>query len=344
MLIYKERREYKTKIRRNYSVNKLKLDIIELPITCVIVINDVEAKIRKLPAFTEKILLCMQGKLNVLSGMGEIILSIIQKDIKKLWGKAASRCSICEKILINDENGEDALIGEMAHIIARKTEGPRGKEKMEGLESIDSYKNLILLCPTHHRMIDNEANLKEYTVKELLEIKKRHEQKMLSLNTDFEDEEHFLNEKKLMDIFIEFQEDYEVTYTFEEFKSTLEEFLNDLIKGDQKFLFKVILNLINSNQFGFEKLIRRNEDYLNSLVIFENESYFKWRDNMNAYIEDNEGTVINFNSDILFKIMNENECYWSLLKKGEVIKDLIIYYGEKNYKSFRRKLECFIEF
>ena len=41
-------------------------------------------------------------------------------------------------------------IGEMAHIIARSPEGPRGKADA----GTDIYGNLILLCPTCHTMID----------------------------------------------------------------------------------------------------------------------------------------------------------------------------------------------
>lgn len=38
----------------------------------------------------------------------------------------------------------------MAHVIAQSPKGPRGN----GIGGDDSYDNLILLCPTHHREID----------------------------------------------------------------------------------------------------------------------------------------------------------------------------------------------
>jgi len=74
-------------------------------------------------------------------------------DIKKLWGLAAGRCSrpdcAQECIRFLDSN-DPTIIGEMAHIIAKKPGGPRGQAG--GGE--DTYENLILLCPTHHTEID----------------------------------------------------------------------------------------------------------------------------------------------------------------------------------------------
>jgi hypothetical protein len=79
-------------------------------------------------------------------------MSIDQKDIKILWGRAAGMCS--EPSCNNDltalvENGSYS-IGEMAHIIGSKPKAARGTLK----GGSDTYENLILLCPTHHRHID----------------------------------------------------------------------------------------------------------------------------------------------------------------------------------------------
>ncbi|WP_271183643.1 HNH endonuclease, partial [Novosphingobium resinovorum] len=52
------------------------------------------------------------------------------------------------------EDGESYLTGEMAHIVARQAEGPRG----DGVGGDNSYENLILLCPTCHTRIDKAPN------------------------------------------------------------------------------------------------------------------------------------------------------------------------------------------
>ena len=64
------------------------------------------------------------------------------------------------------------MIGEQARIISSKPNGPRRNIPIAQSE-IDSYKNLILLCPTHHAEIDKDTN--SWTVEKLKEI---HEEKV----------------------------------------------------------------------------------------------------------------------------------------------------------------------
>ena len=79
-------------------------------------------------------------------------MSIAEQDVKKLWGLAAGRCSKpgCETDCIKFFASDPTIIGEMAHVIARQPKGRRGIPS----GGSNSYENLILLCPTHHREID----------------------------------------------------------------------------------------------------------------------------------------------------------------------------------------------
>ncbi|HVW24144.1 MAG TPA: hypothetical protein VHC69_02170 [Polyangiaceae bacterium] len=80
-------------------------------------------------------------------------MAISEKDIKRLWGLAAGKCSepSCTTDCIQFvETDDPLLIGEMAHVIAKEAKGPRGRKG--GGE--DTYENLVLLCPTHHRVVD----------------------------------------------------------------------------------------------------------------------------------------------------------------------------------------------
>jgi hypothetical protein len=61
----------------------------------------------------------------------------------------------------------------MAHVIARKPDGPRGQA--DGGE--DTYENLILLCPTHHTEID-KAPEGIFTVEQIYEWKQAHEERV----------------------------------------------------------------------------------------------------------------------------------------------------------------------
>lgn len=93
-----------------------------------------------------------------------------EKDVKMLWGRSGNRCAIC-KIELTPV-GSKSLLGEMAHIIADKPKGPRGESHLTP-EQRDEYDNLILLCPTHHTLIDK--NEEEWTVEKLKFIKLEHE-------------------------------------------------------------------------------------------------------------------------------------------------------------------------
>ncbi|WP_152631263.1 hypothetical protein [Agreia bicolorata] len=66
-------------------------------------------------------------------------------------------------------------MGEEAHIRSQRPDGPRHDANYAN--DIDGYENLVLLCPTHHTVIDKD-NGSAWTMAELLEIKTRHEQRI----------------------------------------------------------------------------------------------------------------------------------------------------------------------
>lgn len=94
-----------------------------------------------------------------------------ENEIKLLWGRSGNRCSICKLELTPD--GEPNTIGEMAHIVARSVDGPRGKSDLSA-EGRDRYENLILLCPNNHAEIDN--NPEKWPVELLKKVKAEHEE------------------------------------------------------------------------------------------------------------------------------------------------------------------------
>lgn len=103
-------------------------------------------------------------------------MTITAKTRKMLWGRAGARCSFSgcqiELIKLSKTGTEDAVLGEEAHIIAKSKDGPRGEIPIESQRK-DLYENLILLCPTHHTLID--AQPKKYNANLLHEMKKSHE-------------------------------------------------------------------------------------------------------------------------------------------------------------------------
>jgi HNH endonuclease len=99
-------------------------------------------------------------------------MAISEVDSKLLWGRAAGLCSNpqCKKDLtvILAERGS-YNIGEMAYIIARSVDDPRGRTQ----PGADTYDNLILLCPTCHTLVDKGPS--EYPPKLLHRWKADHE-------------------------------------------------------------------------------------------------------------------------------------------------------------------------
>ena len=103
-------------------------------------------------------------------------MSITLKTHKLLWARSGNMCSFpeCKKELVIDETSTDdpSIIGQEAHIVAKKKDGPRGSHPLE-LDKRDKYDNLILLCSIHHKVIDDQEI--EYTIEKLHEYKKTHE-------------------------------------------------------------------------------------------------------------------------------------------------------------------------
>ena len=101
-------------------------------------------------------------------------MGISLKDVKLLWGRSANRCAICRVELSQDSvnSNESYPLGEQAHIVSKEVDGPRGKSILTS-EERDSYRNLILLCPTHHTEVDK--NEYDYPVEKLHMIKSQHE-------------------------------------------------------------------------------------------------------------------------------------------------------------------------
>lgn len=94
------------------------------------------------------------------------------KDVKLLWSTAGGRCSMPGCRLQLTAQGEPATLGDMAHIKGENQGSARVDAAMTD-EERNAYGNLILLCPTHHREIDQLVG--QWTVDKLLTTKTAHE-------------------------------------------------------------------------------------------------------------------------------------------------------------------------
>ena len=110
-------------------------------------------------------------------------MAITQKSIKILWSASGGRCAFpaCWERLCYHE-AEDAApftLGEMAHICGDKQGANRHDVGQTDAER-DDYQNLILLCPTHHTLIDRKENEAAYTAEALHAMKCEHEARVLA--------------------------------------------------------------------------------------------------------------------------------------------------------------------
>ncbi len=108
-------------------------------------------------------------------------MAIRDVDRKLLWGRSGNQCAFpeCRQELTVDLGVDPPLrntvvLGEEAHIVAREDDGPRGDPGVP-LSERNAYDNLILLCPTHHTLIDKEHG-RSFPVDVLLAMKRAHEE------------------------------------------------------------------------------------------------------------------------------------------------------------------------
>lgn len=96
---------------------------------------------------------------------------IKQSVIKKIYAKSGNCCAFpgCHCILVNGETD----IGKICHIEGLNPDSARYNPHLTNKEA-NSINNLILLCPNHHDLIDQNTSV--YTVECLKQMKSEHEE------------------------------------------------------------------------------------------------------------------------------------------------------------------------
>jgi len=101
-------------------------------------------------------------------------MAITDRTRKVLWGRSGNRCAICKKELVVDSTPHDdeSVVGDECHIVSSRPEGPRYDPSYPA-EHLDAYKNLILLCRTHHKQVDDQTA--KFSADILRQMKSNHE-------------------------------------------------------------------------------------------------------------------------------------------------------------------------
>lgn len=100
-------------------------------------------------------------------------MAVTEKTKRLVWATSGSTCAICHKFLVlaANESGPLSLVGDVAHIHAKRDGGPRSALEMPP-EDRDKEPNLFLLCLDHHKVVDDHPE--EYPPQKLREIKTAH--------------------------------------------------------------------------------------------------------------------------------------------------------------------------
>lgn len=102
-------------------------------------------------------------------------MSILNSTRKMLWSRSHNACAICKEPLTVDADSAElpgVVLGEEAHIVARREDGPRGRDGDRS--ALDDYDNIILLCAADHKRIDTQPAV--FTVDFLRKLKIQHEE------------------------------------------------------------------------------------------------------------------------------------------------------------------------
>jgi len=210
-----------------------------------------------------------------------------QKTIKRLFAVSGNQCYLpnCTNPLVDKASGK--VTGRICHIKGKKPDGPRYDPNQTDEERY-SFDNLVLMCPIHHDVIDDDLVL--YTVSRLNEIKAEHE--II----------HAGGEEPSEDIVIQFilnQND----------QQKWQEFYNRMANTDLKHLGIDIQYLLNNEIYesDFEKVLKMNvgANYRYLKIYSNQEWYFSFinrRMGGNYY----EITVRKENTQQIYDFFNPN--------------------------------------
>ena len=95
---------------------------------------------------------------------------------KQILAASGNQCAFdaCSEIIVDRDHG--VLVGEIAHINARKEQDGKRFDPNQTEEENRGAQNLIALCRKHHKIVDERDDI--YTANRLLAMKLEHEEKV----------------------------------------------------------------------------------------------------------------------------------------------------------------------
>jgi hypothetical protein len=227
---------------------------------------------------------------------------------KKLYAYSGNQCSHpeCSRSLVAED--DKTIIGEICHIEAASSNGPRYSSSMTDNER-KAFDNLILLCDEHHKIIDNPENEFQYPVDRLKKWKRDHEEKIrhkiLTTNPSL------LSEAIRVISAIDFNESApessSASFNIEdkiEFNSIKR---NKFLIEDNKIYYAKISavynELENQGSFKKDKLLK----YIKTLYLKIKGKYIKNSDDPIRVIQDNSDDIIDEIENIFLEEVEKNK-------------------------------------
>ncbi|HJC99606.1 MAG TPA: hypothetical protein H9923_01490 [Candidatus Dwaynia gallinarum] len=172
--------------------------------------------------------------------------NIPNKYVKELYAKSGNKCAFrgCNQILFDGIN-----LSEICHIRGLNKGSARFDPNLTD-EMCNNIKNLILLCPTHHAMVDNDEN--KYSVEVLEEMKYEREKEVESNNNNVQEKKFFYELKRifqkyrLKEKFVDRQFVFVCLEDFEDMYSAIAG-INELLESEYAF------NISNDIKLELEK-------------------------------------------------------------------------------------------
>lgn len=74
---------------------------------------------------------------------------------KAVFGRSGNRCAFsdCAQPLVIEQSGTTVVVGELAHIVAKSVQGPRGHLDVDPADR-EAPENYVAFCRAHHKIVD----------------------------------------------------------------------------------------------------------------------------------------------------------------------------------------------
>ena len=179
-----------------------------------------------------------------------------QQTIKQLFALSGNVCALpnCDNVIVNT-NG--TIIGEICHINALNQQGPRFNSELDP-NVLNTFENLILLCPTCHTTVDKEYHI--YTVEKLKNIKRSQSEKFEQhrYKFDFEKIDHQISNLPIVQHIkiyheIEYNVYAETLIKLSQSQSDNERLKKELISWVKKYkTISDILNKVSTDEYSIQ--------------------------------------------------------------------------------------------